>query len=232
MSNPEIFKKFIRGNSSRMLIFSIVPVLNIIFYGLLYIAGIIFPQNYNIFTNTISDLGSPLLNPIGWYLFSIAFSAIGILMPFIYIYMHKRLYRIFKIVTIPGTFFLFLSSLGLILLSIFSNSGIFINIHYFSGIFSFACFVTGYVFYWFAIIKYIIGSRKKNRPIKIIGISFMIFVLLFIVISMGFARIYQNDLIFCFLEWILLLTISFQTLIFVDIIPDRTIIEFYFRDNL
>lgn len=224
-----LFKKHINffiGTCSRKFILTrIIPLINTIFYGLLLFSSLFFPQDFNIIRNNISNLGNPILNRFpGTLFFSLAFALIAIILPFVYIYMYRRLVKIFKYTAIPGLIFFFMASIGLFMLSIFPNVGNLTNLHYFSGIFSFACFVTGFIFFWIVLLKDIIVKKSWHWPISISAISIFIGSLLFIVIELGLIQsgIHTANpwfLNFSFLEWILLFNISLQTGIFIIIIP-------------
>ncbi|MBD3227680.1 MAG: hypothetical protein GF329_05785 [Candidatus Lokiarchaeota archaeon] len=224
-----VFKKhlnFFIGNCSQKFILSrIIPIINILFYGLLMFSSLFFPQDFNIIKNNISNLGNPILNQFpGTLLFTFAFLVISIALPFVYIYIYRRLVKFFKYTAIPGLIFFFMASVGLFMLSLFPNVGNFVNIHLFSGIFSFACFVTGLIFFWVVILKNIIVKKSWHWPISISAISIFIGSLLFIVIELGLIQsgIHSSNpwfLGFSFLEWILLFNITIQTGIFILIIP-------------
>ena len=143
MSNIENIKKsikklFIGEYSGDFLKKKLGPLSILVFAGFMGISWILFP-NYNWTQMDISNLGHPELNPLGWIFWSIGLTLTGIIMLSITGYIKRRLIPIFNIHAKIGTFFYYLSAIGMIFLGLIPQfeGDIFKILHYMFAGFAF-----------------------------------------------------------------------------------------------
>ncbi|MHA1584658.1 MAG: DUF998 domain-containing protein [Promethearchaeota archaeon] len=90
----------------------------------LIIARIFYPisDHYSIFTHTLSYLGDYSRNPRGWFFFSIAMFTMGLSFIGMIFYIHRRIYKIFPIMTWIGTILLEIGAICTILVGFFPDA--------------------------------------------------------------------------------------------------------------
>jgi len=210
--------KLLIGDTTRdIFIRFFIPLILACFYGSIALSILIFPYPFSIFLCTITDLGHPVLNPVGSILYLIAFWSFSILLIPMTLYMHKRLYRIFRIPTVIGTFFNFLAVISMFLLPLFPNTqGIYIILHAYFGFFSFFFLILGFCCYWAAM------SRHKNVSIKKSAGMVLILIIsgIMIGLSQAFLPLLFGLYLFRFFEWILLFALTIELVIISFYVPD------------
>lgn len=207
-----------------------VPISFSIFFALLITSRIFFPGFYSIFSNAISDLGNPILNPFpGWLFFSLAFWSLAFLFPPLFLYLNRRLIKIHRIEAKIGTGSNFISIFGMILLGIFPNLPETNFMHLIAAIFSFTGMGVAIIFYWLAIIH---DSIQKAMRYHHIGIVMILSFITFLIIAITFIGTFQisSDIFafnmlwlfdYPFWEWLLFIFLSFQLFFIGLIIPEQ-----------
>ncbi|TXT60217.1 MAG: membrane protein of unknown function [Promethearchaeota archaeon] len=208
----------------------VLPISFSIFFILLITSRLIFPGFYSIFSNTISDLGNPILNPFpGWLFFSLAFWSLAVLFPPLFLYLHRRLVVIHQIEAKIGTSSNIISIFGMILLGIFPNLPETNFMHLIAAILSFAGMGVAIIFYWLAVIH---DSIQKAMRYHHIGISMILIFITFLFTAITFlgslqigSEIFDLNIIwlfdFPFWEWLLFIFLSFQLFFIGIIIPEQ-----------
>jgi hypothetical protein len=86
------FRRFIAGAFPARYAFPYLILVYATFTGLILISDSLYPDDYSFFTNSVSNLGDPLLNPFpGWLFFSMALWSFGFLAIPIFLYQSRRL---------------------------------------------------------------------------------------------------------------------------------------------
>ena len=208
---------FLIGRSSRYFILQIIfPILLIINYGSLFLSSIIYPNTFSILTHTITDLGNPILNPLGWPLFSFAFYTFSLLLIPIAIYLHKNLVKFYRIPTYFGTGFNILSIIIIFLLPMTPNFGKFIPMHYIIGFFSFFLLAFSITSYWIALVKYERVTIKKSA----LMISLLIIFGSMIGISQTIIPLLYNIALFPLFEWFFFIILGYELVSISIITPE------------
>lgn len=119
---------YLTGNfSKRELTRIILPIFLITVCTSLFLAILLYPpeSNYNIFTNSISSLGSKEGNPFpGWLIFSLGIYFLGFQAYPIILYFHKRLNKICLHTTRTGTLFGLVGCVFVFLIGVFSDDNV------------------------------------------------------------------------------------------------------------
>lgn len=229
--NFSSLKEILKGNFSKsFMIKRVLPMKFFIFIGLIITSIILFPEPYLIISEYVSNLGNPIFNPLGWFLFSMAF--IFLAMTFIpcVLYLHKKLEQIYKVVTKIGTIFNFIASIGMFMLALFPNLDILMIPHATAAILAFGGMVSGAICYWYVMIKDTITRAIKNKETLIIIILISIVLLLSTILIIGLLQIVDLTIfinttpIFLaapFWEWMLLFSLTFHVLIIGLIVPKK-----------
>ena len=122
--NSESIKDYLLGNfSKKELLNRVLPILLISFFSFFITSYLLFPTEleYDIFKNSISNLGSKEASPIGWIFLSISMMCWGVQLFPIFLYMHKRFSKICKHAARIGTFFGLLGCIFLVLIGIYTD---------------------------------------------------------------------------------------------------------------
>ncbi|MHA1749790.1 MAG: DUF998 domain-containing protein [Promethearchaeota archaeon] len=162
--------KFFMGNiSKKILLEFFFPILLVAYVGLLIISRVLFPNDYMITSNTISDLGNPNLNPIGWLFFSLSFMQLSILLIPFYQYVYKKMRLISPHLSKVSLIFNFISSAGFVMLSLVPNTPDKISVHEIAAMLSFGGMIFAGLLYWVSLFKAII-RHNGNHIILLFGI--------------------------------------------------------------
>ncbi|MBN2151906.1 MAG: hypothetical protein JW839_10695, partial [Candidatus Lokiarchaeota archaeon] len=145
------------------------PFVGGIFAGLVLVSWLLFPGLYSLTTNTISDLGNPVLNPSGFWFFSAAFIYLAFsLFPF-FQFVHKRLAPMGRLFAKMALVANLVSFGGLLALATFPNLPETLSVHVPAAVASFGGLVFGGLFYWIIIVKDAILKTGTRRIIPIVG---------------------------------------------------------------
>ncbi len=223
MDFKKIFSFYNRNLSRNFMKTRLLPLIFGIFGGFMLIALILYPSPYNLINDVVSNLGDPLKNPSGWIFFSIAFWFLAIMLPSIFIYLHKRLLHLHGNITKIGTISNIISAIGMFLLGSFPSLPELYVFHIIAALLSFVGLVVGCICYWIAMIKEAWLKAVRYRHVEIVVILFLITVLFGLVLILGIMslEILPWSLGFPFWEWTLLLTLTLQFVIFTLIIPEH-----------
>nr|MDO8110120.1 DUF998 domain-containing protein [Candidatus Sigynarchaeota archaeon] len=166
----ETLEHFIQGKYPKKTMFQkLFPLSSSVYAGLMLAAWLLFPGTYSLTTNTISDLGNPVLNPTGYLCFSIAFIYLAFMMIPFYQFIHKRLQPIGKILSRIALIINMVGSCGFIALALFPNTAATLRVHLPAAIVSFGGLVFGGLLYWVIIVKDAIVKTGTKRVIPIAG---------------------------------------------------------------
>ncbi len=159
-----------------------------VFGSLIAIALLIFPQ-YTFFEYSVSSLGSWQKNPAGWWIFSIAMWAMGIMVvPF---FMHAkrkfekytpRFARLFRACV-------FVTSGGMMVLGFFPEAPGTIIVHYVAAGFIFIGFFVDACISWVSIGKMALAAKPRSRQIAVIA-SLVLMIAAFWAILLGMLVTY------------------------------------------
>ena len=163
-------EQFFEGRYPKRTLFQrLFPLATSVYFSLIVIAYYLYPTSYSPFTNTISDLGNPILNPDGFGFFSAAFLYLAVIMvPFYqFIYQHLRVLssRIAKLALVTN----FIASCGFIALALFPNTAATLVVHVPAALASFGGMILGGLFYYIVIIKDAFRKKGTNRVIIVFG---------------------------------------------------------------
>lgn len=118
LSNNQDFKSKIKilfsGHFSKKYLTHFLGPLTIIAFTLFMAISCILYPNYDWLQMTISSLGDPISNPIGWIFWSIGLALTGIFTIPIISYLKLKLMDLGKIYTLIGTLLLYFAAIGLI----------------------------------------------------------------------------------------------------------------------
>jgi hypothetical protein len=213
-----LLKKF----STKEFVKIILPFTVIFYYGFIFISWTFYPSNYTIFTNAISDLGIPTLNPFpGYLIFSIAcwISSLLTIPMIIFVYDRMKLYHR-KLSLISATSYI-ISSFSTFMVGIFPNINGYSLIHGVFGIISFIGSIFSLSIYWFVMLR-----SKKIQLTSSLWAKFFILALLLlpliIVLGIIMTNLFSIYLLleypikivaFPFFEWLLHLTVNIESII-------------------
>ncbi len=196
-----------KGNASKNQTRNYFLVLLSLFFAISIYAQIVFPEPYSIFTNTISEQGGIMLNPVGHKLWNFGIFLLGILSIPHFLYIYNVLKSLSIVYSTLST------ALGILCALSMSFVGIFpldfkVPHGIFAGIFFIGCFIKANS----DIILYIIERRKqkgekyslKVPKYIIIGLFYVIFNVSFLMMLSKFAI---NMKLVPFWEWAYFLSI-------------------------
>lgn len=162
---------FFEGQFKKKTLFQrMFPIGSGIYVGLLFLSWLLFPGEYSLAVNTISDLGNPIKNPAGYALFSTAFIYLAFFnIPF-YRFVHKRLAPLSKLLARIALLANVAASGGFIAMATFSNvNEATLVIHIPAAVVSFGGLVLGGLLYWIIIVKDAILKTGTRRIIPLAG---------------------------------------------------------------
>ena len=185
---PRSFLSFFSGQFSGKTLRRYLFFMAAVFGGLVAIAFLLFPQ-YTLFDYSVSSLGAWHKNPAGWWFFSIAMWAMGIMVvPFLlhakrkfekYTPRSARLFQACVFVTAGGT----------VALGFFPESPGTDTIHYIAAGFIFVGIFVDACISWVSIGKMARAARPHQRQIAIIA-SLVLMIAAFWVILLGMLIMY------------------------------------------
>lgn len=223
------FVALVNGETPRKtLLQQFFPVAGSIYAGLLALAIILYPPPYSIVTNTISDLGNPVLNPAGWGFFTASCYVIAFtLLPF-YTHVYKQFWRQHFLVATIAWFSNLSASAGLVMLGTFPNLPGTLYLHVTAAIASFGGLIGGGLLDWTLLVGRALRTGGKARHQAIVAIGVMVatgcialFLLGMIDVNpaTGTATV-DEFVLFAFMEWLLFALVGYQTvLLFVRLPP-------------
>ncbi|MFX0100234.1 MAG: DUF998 domain-containing protein [Candidatus Hodarchaeota archaeon] len=185
-------KNFITGNISRKILLTrLIPLMFLILYGTVFIAGMIYPSAFDWRVLVMSELSNPQGNPAGFFYPSVGMTVVGVMMIPVLGYFHKRLNKICKGTTITGSIFFIVGIFGMIAISIFMDPiGPIIfgidNVHSYFAVLATLGMLLAFFFYGFSLLKdRKSGKRQFNQPLLIAGAIMLWSLFLGLVISQG-----------------------------------------------
>ncbi|MBD3227108.1 MAG: hypothetical protein GF329_02885, partial [Candidatus Lokiarchaeota archaeon] len=202
----------------------LIPFMLAGFFILLFVSWLFYPGEYTIITNAISDLGSRILNPRGWILFSLAFVFSSITITPIIINLHERVKNLNLVFSWIATCAASLSTVSFLFLAIFPKE--LTNLHNIAALCSFLGLIIGSTFYWILMIKLAIYKIKIRHYKVIINISIVVSMVIITYWSFSGQFIYayyHGGRLNPLWEWILLFVICAQLLIISLLAPERLV---------
>ena len=223
------FFEYMKGNISKKFIFQIyLPLLMLTHYGLIFISWLLFPTDYTLFSNSISQLGIPILNPSGWFLFSLDCWVISILTIPLVIFTYHRMKAFRKnIVKLAATSYM-ISTIGSFIIGFFPNYDGVIIFHEIFAIITICGSIISLMLYFVVIIRDILKTKKRNHNYLIFCCILMIIIILSISIGIVISQrwlIFQGagfmSLLFGFpfLEWLLSFVLIFESIFIMFMTP-------------
>jgi hypothetical protein len=166
----ETVSRFFEGKYQKKTMFQrMFPIAAGVYAGLFFVSLLLFPGEYSLAVNTISDLGNPFLNPSGFWYFSAAFIYLAFFnIPF-YRFVHKRLAPLSNLLARMALLANLVASGGFITMATFSNIDETIAIHLPAAVVSFGGLVVGGLIYWTVIVKDAILKTGTRRIIPLAG---------------------------------------------------------------
>ena len=196
-----------KGKASKKYTRNYLLLVLTIFFAISVYAQIVFPEPYSIFTNTISDQGGIILNPVGHKLWNFGIFLLGILTIPHFLYLNNILKSLSIAYSTLSTGLGILCSLSMSFVGIFPKD--FKVPH---GIFAGICFIGSFIKANSDLILYIIERRKQkgeNFDFKLpkyvlIGLFYVIFNVSFLIMMGTFV---MNMKLVPFWEWAYFLSI-------------------------
>jgi hypothetical protein len=159
-----------------------------VFGGLLAIAFLLFPQ-YTFFDYSVSSLGAWHKSPAGWWVFSIAMWAMGIMVIPFFLHVKRkfekytpRFARLFRACV-------FVTSGGMVALGFFPESPGTDIIHYTAAGFIFIGFFVDACISWASLAKMASAARTRKRQVAVIA-GLVLMIAAFWAILLGMAIMY------------------------------------------
>lgn len=229
--NLETFKRIYTGDYSRKYFKRyFLPVSFIAFFGFLLISRILYPRDYSIVSNAISDLGNPLFNPFpGWLFFSISFWVLASLYAPLFLYMHRRLVQFHKLEANLGTSFNFGAIIGMVLLGAFPDLPELKAMHLIAAFLCFGCMSVAIFCYWIAVIHDSLQKALKFHHqgvfMILVFITLSIIAILFLGMGQLLADLFPVELYWVLdypvWEWGIFILLAFQLFFVGLIVPDQ-----------
>ncbi|HME52751.1 MAG TPA: DUF998 domain-containing protein [Candidatus Lokiarchaeia archaeon] len=221
---------FFTGQLSKKSFLILVPVLIAVFYALMVTSAILYPNQYDPITMSISSLGDPDKNPFpGWIFFSLAVCWIAITMLPFYVRVFRQLRHISGKLAEIDLIFCVISSVGLFLLGCFSERTPTEIMHYIAAGLAFGGFFLAASLWWILIGRYLKTTNQCGGTA-----SMVIFVIMVVSLSSAIAGLAISQILaspsnfidasswflqFAFWEWTCVNTINIQLILLAFIIP-------------
>ncbi|HME51358.1 MAG TPA: DUF998 domain-containing protein [Candidatus Lokiarchaeia archaeon] len=228
-SFEEIFVKnveqFFEGDYKKRTLFQrLFPLAASVFFALLVLAYYLFNMNgtrYSPFTNTVSDLGNPILNPSGFGFFSAAFLYLAVIMIPFYQFVYKHLRVLNKFLATLAIVTNMVASGGFIALALFPNTSQTMAVHIPAAFASFGGMIVGGLFYYVIIILDAIRRKGTNRLLVAFGTiaNVIIGIAATQVINLPSFTI-NNTAMMPTWEWTLFIAIAASALLFFHAMPE------------
>lgn len=220
--NSTDMQKFVAGKYSKKTSYIYLSFVLGIFFIFLVIAIAAYPPPYSIFTNAISNLGNRHLNLFpGWLWFSIGLWIFGPATLPHFFYQYRALKRTLKWAASIFLVCSIISSIGMVGVGIFSEDANF-PMHVAFAAMVFGGMLLASLFSWFSIIAMIV-KEKNVRLKKVLCVVLVFMVVIVVGVAVTISTVYVNTdtnaiqqisfLSIKFWEWMLFLTLIFQTIL-------------------
>jgi hypothetical protein len=214
--------RFFEGNYPKRTLFQkIFPLAAALYFGLLFLAFYFFPAHYSPFTNTISDLGNPILNPVGFGFFSAAFLYLAVIMIPFYQFIYKHLSKLNTVFARLAIATNVVASSGFITLAFFPNTSDTLAIHLLAAFVSFGGTILGGLFYYVIIVIDAIRKKGTRRLIVVAGTGANVIIGITTTQLVNLPTFTINNTTMLPLwEWILFIAIAASVVLFFNAMPE------------